>query len=329
MSSQKDWDPWIAIVKAKATGYKIWNLINPALEEKPAARLEPTRPILNAMEGDDFVEKNLRYKYAMTEYKQDLQAYKEEQEAMAKMITHIYDTTASGNLTFIEKVEVHPWNVLRALKARLAPKDAARRLDLEKRYRHLIKGPSKSQSAEAWLDDYQKMHDLGKEYKIAEIVDEERAYRDFLEAVHGTIPEFSNAHYMALYKVTNFDEKLLQIIEECRHYLRLTDARKKSSASNSAFAASVSSDNTTSEENNNKPTFRGGKQPPTCICGHKHWYSDCHYLNEEQRPVNWKPNGATQKKVDEALKNDKKRKQVESNIARSKEIKEKKTKIVT
>ncbi|KAL8822890.1 MAG: hypothetical protein Q9191_006387, partial [Dirinaria sp. TL-2023a] len=161
------------------------------------------------------------------------------------------------------------------------------------------------------------MHALDKEYKIAEVADDESAYRDFLEAVHPTEKEFSNAHYRVIHKVANYEEQLLEAMKEYRNIIRLSDARKpRSSASNSAFA--------TGSIDDNKPTFQGAKQPPTCICGHKHWYSDCHYLNEEIRTPNWEPDEATQKKVNDALKDDKKRKQVESNIAKTEELKEKK-----
>lgn len=334
LSSQKDWDAWLAVVRAKATGHKIWHLINPALEAKPLERIEPIRPTLSAMEGNDFAEQSTRYKIAMSEYKPDLQAYEKEQEAMAKMISHIYDTTTASNLTYIEKVEVHPWDLLRALKARLAPSDSARCLDLEQQYRRLIKGPSNRQNTEFWLDEYLKMYTLGKEYKIAELVDGKRAYRDFLHAIEKIAPTFAEMHEIVMDStIVNFDTQLLTTIEKFRHHTRLREARNtKASTSNSAFAAAASSDEGNKENNNNnRPTssrassFRGGNQhAPPCICGSKHWFSECNYLNEERRPANWKPNEDIQKKVNDAMKDDNKRKQVERNIAKTKELKEKK-----
>ncbi|KAL8817162.1 MAG: hypothetical protein Q9191_008198 [Dirinaria sp. TL-2023a] len=298
------------------------------------------KPVLDAMEGDDFDEKSTRYKFAMSEYKSELYDYYSEQKVMVNIIRHIYDTTAASNLSCIEKVEVHPWNLLRALKARLAPSDAARCRDLEQRYTRIIQGPSKRQNAEAWLDDYQRIHVSCKNYKIAEVGNGERAYRDFLEAVSTTAPSFSNIryiglsniHYMGLEKIIDYDAKLLETIKEYGDYIHLMDARQTALTSSSAFAAADSIDESTSNnESNNKgsssrtSSFRGGNHNvPTCICGSKHWYSECNYLNEEERPANWKPDEEIQTKVNQAIKNNKKKQAVERNIARTKGIKERK-----
>lgn len=40
---------------------------------------------------------------------------------------------------------------------------------------------------------------------------------------------------------------------------------------------------------------------PTCICGKKHWYSDCYYLNSKKRPTGWTEVVKIRRKVNEAL----------------------------
>ena len=107
------------------------------------------------MKGDTFIEQHARYQ--MAKYKRELQEQKEQKEAMAKVIRFIYDTTSVSNLTYIQKVEIHPWNVLRALQDRLAPSDAARSLELKQQYHRLRRGPTNRQNVDAWLDDYIKM----------------------------------------------------------------------------------------------------------------------------------------------------------------------------
>ena len=68
------------------------------------------------MAGDTFLEKHARFKIAQSDYKRELQEQEKEKEAMGKIINFIYDTTSVSNLTYIQKVEIHPWNVLRALQ---------------------------------------------------------------------------------------------------------------------------------------------------------------------------------------------------------------------
>lgn len=221
-------------------------------------------------------------------------------------------------------MEVHPWNVIRALKTRLAPSDAARILKLEQQYKRLRKGPSSRQNVESWLDDYLKMYTLGKESKVAELTDGKRAYRDFLYAIENTAPTFADIHELRIDTVPDYDSQLLLTIENFRHYIRLKKVREATtSTSNSAFAANKSNNKSSSRTPSSSRTssFRGGNRtPPTCICGSKHWYSECFYLNEDKCPANWKPNKEVQKKVNEGLKNDQKREGVERNIARSKEF---------
>lgn len=88
-------------MRAKAIGYKIWPLIDPSKEEKPVGLIEPIEPDLNAMEGTNFNEKSTRYRFAMTKYERELEDWKEEQDAMGKIISHIYDTTSVSNLAYI------------------------------------------------------------------------------------------------------------------------------------------------------------------------------------------------------------------------------------
>ena len=102
---------------------------------------------------------------------------------MTKIIDHIYDTTTITNLSFIQFVEIHSWNVLRVLKARLALIDSAKSLKLKQQYNRMIKSSFNRQNIDVWLDEYLKMLTLVKQTKIVEIIDSKRAYRDFLHAI--------------------------------------------------------------------------------------------------------------------------------------------------
>lgn len=312
LSASKDWDAWLSVVRAKATGYQVWNNIDPSIATKPAGKMEPTEPDLDATQtGEVFAEKHARYKILMGKYKKSLQDYEKEKEHLGKLVEHIFDTTSVANLTYIEHTEVHPWNLLRALKARLAPTDAARSFELEQAYARLVKGPSSRQNVEDWLDEYLKMYTLGKVANIAEVVDSKRAYRDFLHAIEKQSSTFAEIYELQMDEVTDYDAQILTIIEKFRHHMRMKDARKgKSTVSNSAFAT----DKGTS-------SFRGQEQVPRpCLCGKIEWFSDCPYLNESKRSADWEPDPAIQKKVNEALQNPVRKSQVEWSLTRSKAI---------
>ena len=104
LSQSKDWDAWLSVVRAKATGYKVWEIINPAKTVKPVSLEKPTIPDLDSFRGD-FAEKQYRHKIAMQQYKDDKQEYEKQENAMAQIISFIYDITTITNLTYIQKVE--------------------------------------------------------------------------------------------------------------------------------------------------------------------------------------------------------------------------------
>ena len=74
---------------------------------KPLGLTKPVEPDLDDMKDADFNEKSTRYKYVMSKYKTKLLYYEKEQNAIAKIITHIYDKITVKNLIYIEKIEVH------------------------------------------------------------------------------------------------------------------------------------------------------------------------------------------------------------------------------
>ena len=77
LSQSKDWDAWLSVIRAKATGYEIWNIIDPARPIRSVGLTEPEEPDLDEMEGADFAEKHARYKIRMTKHKRALQEWKE------------------------------------------------------------------------------------------------------------------------------------------------------------------------------------------------------------------------------------------------------------
>jgi len=314
LTSTKDWDPWLAVVRAKATSADVWDYINPTHNIKPIGSIKPLEPDLDQQPGATIIEQSARFKIEYSKYKTRTAEFKEKKDAFAKLIAHIFDTVHPTNITFIEKEEVHPWDLLRALKARFAPSDQARALDLEQSYRRLTKGPSNRQGAEAWVDDYLKMYAQAKEARIAEVVDGARAYRDFLQAIEKLAPTFAQVYQVLVDDVTDYDQKLKAVIVKFRHHVRLEETKKgKGLATHSAFATS----------GQQSTTFRGEETPvPQCICGYTHWFSDCYYLNENKRPAGWKPNASVQQKVDNAMKDERKQKQVEKSLARTKRRKD-------
>ncbi|KAG7007910.1 hypothetical protein G7Y79_00008g025480 [Physcia stellaris] len=312
LSFFKNWDAWLSVVRAKVIEYSIWNLIDSFKDTRPTGKFEPVESNLDEQQGADFNEKHARYKIASSRYKTELQDWKEQKQSMAKIIDHIYDTTTITNLSFIQFVEIHPWNVLRALKARLAPTDSARSLELEQQYNRMAKGPSNRQSIDAWLDEYLKMLALAKQTKIAEVTDSKRAYRDFLHAIDKIAPTFAEVQLLQLDTVTDHETQLLTLIETFRQHIRMKEVRKGRERYPTRHSLLTSAITQIIETILAPRHFE------------KHFYGDCFYLNEKIRPDDFKLKPEIVAKIDEAKKDPKKRRQIEQSIKRADEKRQKK-----
>lgn len=151
-------------------------------------------------------------------YKGQMDKFERQEKAFTDLITFIQETIAPHNVKFIQQVEPHPWNHLQALKARLAPSDQARSLEVEQRYHKLCKGPG-NQNMEAWLDEWTMTLANATQQGIAEVTGN-RPVRDFLIAIRSKEPNFADAHLVLILKYHE-PEDLYLLIEEFRQYIRL------------------------------------------------------------------------------------------------------------
>ena len=139
-----DWTVWLSFVRTRAQIDNIWDLVNPDIEERPP---HLTRPIEPTYEGplDATTDFNITdfelYKARAVVYKAQLAKHTIQHEALKGLITYIQSTIFAATAIFIQEVEAHPWNLLGALKKRLASSDEYRRLEIEVKYRDLCRGP--------------------------------------------------------------------------------------------------------------------------------------------------------------------------------------------
>jgi hypothetical protein len=61
--------------------------------------------------------------------------------------------------------------------------------------------------------------------------------------------------------------------------------------------------NTEEAGGQNKKSQLMNQPPRNCICGRKHWYKDCYYINLAIRPTEWKPRLDIEAKIKEVRKN--------------------------
>lgn len=309
LSKTADWDSWFSFVKTKATIGGIWELVDPSKPTIPSHQQLPVPPTFQAPTDPLEINQQACYLFEIQilEYKLQLEGYDRQQKAFSELIIFIHDTISVQNAVYIQKEDPNPWSMLRALKARLAPTDTVRSMDIEAKYHKLCKGPgSANREIEAWLDDWQATYTDAKFHNIAETVGH-RPQRDFLLALGTKEPNFANIHLMNLNDVPD----MYELIENFRQFrfFHINQTQQTKEYTHSASVANKSSaDNSKPGSGQSSPPFNGQKSvtspPKDCVCGSTHWYSECPYLIPRRRPVNWTPNAQQQARVDETMKNE-------------------------
>ena len=226
---------WFLFVRTRATNSGIWNLVNPETTPKPLDVLPPIKPVF-ILPIDPSTYDPAAYEVFKVQthiYKLWLGEYEKQQKAYADLITFIQETVTVQNATYIQKVDAHPWNLLRALKERLAPSDEARSIEIENKYHKLCKGPGK-QDMEIWIEEWQTVYAEGKAYGISE-VSGTRPIRDFIMAILIKEAAFANTYLIGL--KNRIEEEFYEIVKEFRSYIRMHQTQKINQNTHSAFAS--------------------------------------------------------------------------------------------
>ena len=83
-----------------------------------------------------------------------------------------------------------PYDMLVALKQRVAPTNQTRKIELVNQYQKLKKAPH-SQNLDTWLQQWEKTYKECKQLKLPDVEDDRPLY-DFLNVISGIAPEFAN-----------------------------------------------------------------------------------------------------------------------------------------
>jgi hypothetical protein len=157
LDQPSDWEPWLFVVRTIADGGDTWEYLNPDLDTEP---IVPNRPIMPTPQEVNPAKTSLltldpaekeTFKLLLSIYKEDLAVAKQVLDTIQIVRKHIVTTVSTSNIVHInDKTSVY--QMLVALKKRLAPTDYARKLDLACKYNKL-KTYSKREGVEKWLKE--------------------------------------------------------------------------------------------------------------------------------------------------------------------------------
>jgi hypothetical protein len=136
------WEPWLFVVKTIADGGDTWQYMNPDLLLEPTVPIRPVLPTPKDVNPTkttllelDQAEKE-SYKILLSIYKEELAVAKQVLDIIQAVRTHIVATISMKNITYINS-KTTVYQMLVALKKRLAPTDYARQLELASKYNKL------------------------------------------------------------------------------------------------------------------------------------------------------------------------------------------------
>jgi hypothetical protein len=102
-------------------------------------------------------------------------------EVLASIHTHITKTVSTRNIIYIQDCTTI-WQMLVALKKRLAPTTRARELEVVRRYTKL-KQYTKRDEPEQWLRSWEETYSEAKKLNLPDVADHRATY-DFLQAIY-------------------------------------------------------------------------------------------------------------------------------------------------
>ena len=302
LENPSEWEPWLFVVKTIADGGDAWKCLKPDLEAEPVGPTRPEMPTPMAINPTktsllalDATERET-FKLLLASYKEDLAVAKQVLDTLQTVRTHIVTTVSMTNIVYInDKTTIYQMMV--ALKKRLAPTDYARKLDLARKYNQLKKY-TKREDIEKWLKDWETTYTDGKKLNIPEVADN-RSLLDFTHAISSIDAGYaSTQEYFINLKMKNSEmlPELYDLVEDFRNHYRRTEALKLSS-SHTAFAT------LRGETQEAKGTKEGEK---LCLCGENHGkifqWEKCEYISPTKRPSGWKGKPETFQKINKVIK---------------------------
>jgi len=122
------------------------------------------------------------------ERKEENREYERKCLALESLSNLIHDTVSPSYHIYVHDKET-VYDILTALKQRIAPTDRAREIEYISQYQKLKKGPQ-NQNVEEWIKLWETTYNSCKKMKIPDVADT-RPVQDFLSAVYDMVLGFT------------------------------------------------------------------------------------------------------------------------------------------
>lgn len=326
LSSKADWPIWLnqIMVFAKARG--VWTYANPqsttpkSVPEPPAPRCSDIQPAARSLRDLNNDELS-RWLLLSADHDMAMQRYEKVRGRLGDVHMEIIHTVSKPNQRFLLGKET-PRDSLHRLADEFAPQPMSP-ADLRSRWRVMWMYLPDC-DLDTWLGRWHFLYKEGKRLGIPEVQGEQPVF-DFLGVLDMIADDFS-AEWCDRFDMGEESVELPQLLKEFRDWKELNPelivrpTRVDNSDKGTTYEVPRSSPSTTAKPVNKATSRKKPKRPGpprNCLCGKRHFFSDCLYVVEALRPSVWQFDPSIQAKFDEKTQSDPKFKQAMQNAARN------------
>jgi regulator of RNase E activity RraB len=273
LEKPSDWTPWLRSIRLTAESHGIW------LYAKPdGTETLPDYPI--QLESPDPSSIDAVYRLMVSDHH-------EKKKQMRLLSSRIIETISTGYQARIPEGTDTARGRLVLLKTSVAMTDNLREILIEERHDRLMKGVQ-GKNVTKWLNDWVEL--LAEADTITDTVfSEKRLCMDFVRASRRSNPEFANAIAAQLIISPKDGLTMTKMVSDYA-IIASTMRTAKDSGSTGAYATlnglTPMQLNAQAAESASTalPATSVSKPVPECLCGNRHYFSDCPYLNTAKRP---------------------------------------------
>ncbi|KAL2000222.1 hypothetical protein VTN02DRAFT_3394 [Thermoascus thermophilus] len=216
----QNWDHWIQVIQAAAMEHRIWEYMDPDVDEKDLPKLErPEFPHFSMVKKDaqSITELNEleveHFRHFEHQYEKKIREIEKKEEMIRKIRTRIMETTSPKLATSLE-VSWTPHRMLQTLKKQTAPRGSERERNASYTFRHLMKGP-KGMDVKEWLVDLEIAFEICKKMNLPE-GNHQRAVYQFVRAMNDRDPGF---HYIWRDKLLHGTYTFYDVVDSYRNWV--------------------------------------------------------------------------------------------------------------
>ena len=193
-------------------------------------------------------------------------------EALVNTLTNITKTISPEYVTYILGKDT-PWQALRALQGAVAPDPTVRIFEVDRQYKALCAGLPRGQNVKQWLVKWEQLYAEATSIGHADVLSGV-ILNYFIDSVSKMDPSWAETvnHDLGLRRLRR--EATPTFMDLLNLYRQVSSKKSESDNSASSYAATLQG----------QPSPRDPKDPrkpvdpPTCVCGTKHWYAECKYV---------------------------------------------------